>query len=70
MIKLAVQPYREDCPMFDADVEKPARMYGCDGIREAAIIQTDTIVRCSRRKLCEGLKRHLEKEMRGEDSDA
>ena len=70
MIKLDIQPYCEDCLMFEADVEKPARMYGCDGIREAAIIQTDTIVRCSRRKLCEGLKRHLEKEMRGDDSDA
>ena len=63
MIKLDVQPYCEDCLMFDADVEKPTRMYGCDGVREA-IIQTDTIVRCSRRKLCEGLKRHLEKEMK------
>lgn len=70
MIKLDIQSYCEDCLMFEADVEKPARMYGCDGIREAAIIQTDTIVRCSRRKLCEGLKRHLEKEMRGENSDA
>ena len=64
MIKLDIQPYCENCLMFEADVEKPARMYGCDGIREAAIIQTDTIVRCSRRKLCEGLKRHLEKEMK------
>ena len=63
MIKLDIQRYCEDCLMFDADVEKP-RLYGCDGIREAAIIQTDTIVRCSRRKLCEGLKRHLEKEMK------
>ena len=70
MIKLDVQPYCEDCLMFEADVEKPARMYGCDGIREAAIIQTDTVVRCSRRKLCEGLKRHLEKETRGENCDA
>ena len=70
MIKLDIQSYCEDCLMFEADVEKPARMYGCDGIREAAIIQTDTVVRCSRRKLCEGLKRHLEKEMRGENSDA
>ena len=70
MIKLDVRPYCEDCLMFEADVEQPARMYGCDGNREAAIIQTDTIVRCSRRKLCEGLKRHLEKEMRGENSDA
>ena len=64
MIKLDIQSYCEDCLMFDADVEKPTRMYGCDGIREAAIIQTDTIVRCSRRKLCEGLKRHLEKGMK------
>ena len=68
MIKLDIQPYCEDCLMFDADVEKPTRMYGCAGIREAAIIQTDTIVHCSRRKLCEGLKRHLEQEMRGESS--
>ena len=64
MIKLDIQRYCEDCLMIDADVEKPTRLYGCDGIREAAIIQTDTIVRCSRRKLCEGLKRHLEKEMK------
>ena len=69
MIKIDIQPYCEDCLMFEADVEKPARMYRYDGIREAAIIQTDTVVRCSRRKLCEGLKRHLEKEMRGENSD-
>ena len=69
MIKLDIQPYCENCLMFEADVEKPARMYGCDGIREAAIIQTDTIVRCSRRKLCEGLKRHLEKEMKEGQSE-
>ena len=68
MIKLDIQRYCEDCLMFDADVEKPTRLYGCDGIREAAIIQTDTIVRCSRRRLCEGLKRHLEKEIRGGNS--
>ena len=68
MIKLDIQPYCEDCLMFDADVGKPTRMYGYDGV-ERAVIQTDTIVRCSRRKLCEGLKRHLEKEMRGESSD-
>ena len=67
MIKLDIQPYCEDCLMFDADVEKPTRMYGYDGV-ERAVIQTDTIVRCSRRKLCEGLKRHLEKEMRDESS--
>lgn len=69
MIKLDIQPYCDQCVMFDADVEKPARTYGCDGVRET-VIQTDTVVRCSRRKLCEGLKRYLEKETRGENHDA
>ena len=69
MIKLDIQPYCEDCLMFDADVEAAHKVFN-ESIYIGDFRLTDTIVRCSRRKLCEGLKRHLEKEMRGENSDA
>ena len=64
-IKLDVQPYCEDCTIFEADVERPTKLYG----NNMPLHQTDTVVRCSRRNLCAGLKRHLEKELlKGENN--
>lgn len=60
MIKLEVQPYCQNCLVFDPDVEAPVRacnMYGDD------VYTSDTIIRCSRRKTCAGIKRYLEKEI-------
>ena len=61
-IKLEVQPYCEDCPIFEADVEQAKKIYGDDRRFDDFYI-TDTYVRCSRRSLCAGLKRYLEKEL-------
>ena len=65
-IKLEVQPYCENCMIFDADVEKPSKLYGYD----IPLYQTDTVIRCSRRNTCVGLMRYLEKELRKGESNA
>lgn len=59
MIKLEVQPYCQDCMVFDPDVERPQKVYNLD----EELIISDTIIRCSRRKTCAGIKRYLEKEL-------
>lgn len=63
MIKLEIQPYCERCEIFDPDIERPEK-YCMKAGGQVTISRTDTIVRCSRRKLCEGLKRYLEKAMK------
>lgn len=63
MIKLDIQPYCQNCLNFEADVESPERAYAGSDI----VYQTDTIVRCERRKYCENMKRYLEREMEKEE---
>ena len=63
MIKLDIQPYCQNCLNFEADVESPKRAYAGSDIA----YQTDTIVRCERRKYCENIKRYLEREMGKEE---
>ena len=58
MIRVEVEPYCNDCLMFDPDVEEPVRMYAEFG----EVMQTDTIVRCSNRARCKGLVKYLEKQ--------
>ena len=53
-IKLEVQPYCENCLVFDADVERP-------------LYQTDTVIRCSYRKCCAMLIRYVAEESRKGD---
>lgn len=65
-IKLEIQPYCENCPIFEADVENSQKCYG-NGM---VFYLTDTIIRCSRRSLCAGLKRYLEKERQKGENNA
>ena len=62
-IKLEVQPYCENCLVFDADVERPTKLYGGD----MPLYQTDTVIRCSYRKCCAMLIRYLAEESRKGD---
>lgn len=64
MIRLAVEPYCEDCLVFDPDVDSPQKMYCGDDL----VSQTDTIIRCSHRYRCAGIKRYLEREMKKEEN--
>ena len=63
-IKLEIQPYCENCMIFDADVERPTKLYGND----LPVHQTATVVRCSRRNTCAGIMRYLEKELQKRDA--
>lgn len=65
-IKLDVRPYCENCMIFDADVERPTKLYGND----LPLHQTDTIVRCSRRSTCAGLTNYLRKELQKGETNA
>lgn len=56
MIKLEIENYCEECPDFDADVQKPDKYYA-DG---KVIMVGDTIIRCEHRERCERLKKRLE----------
>lgn len=59
MIVLDIQPYCQGCLVFDPDVERPQKVYNLD----EELIISDTIIRCSRRRTCAGIKRYLEKEL-------
>lgn len=59
MIVLDIQPYCQDCLVFDPDVERPQKVYNLD----EELIISDTVIRCSRRRTCAGIKRYLEKEV-------
>lgn len=65
MIKLEVQPYCEDCLVFEPDVEHPHKFYtvGATIIDPYKVNLTDTVIRCTKRNTCAGIKRYLEKEM-------
>lgn len=51
MIKIDVQPYCQDCQVFEADVANAHKTINDDGEWDL----TDTIIRCRRRNLCAGL---------------
>ena len=61
-IKLEVQSYCENCSVFDADVEKPTKLYGGD----MSLYQTDTVIRCSHRNTCARLIRYFTEESKKE----
>ena len=67
MIRLDVQDYCQECLEFTAEVERPIKFVADDKI----ITQTDTIVSCSKKPLCSGLKRWIESEStrKGEEND-
>lgn len=58
-IQLDIQPYCQGCLVFDPDVERPQKVYNLD----EELIISDTVIRCSRRRTCAGIKRYLEKEL-------
>lgn len=65
MIILAVEPYCESCLVFEPDVDRPQKTY-CGG---DLVSKTDTVVRCSYRYRCAGIKRYLEREMKKEENN-
>ena len=62
MITLDVKDYCEECLDFRADVTHPERMVSANG----TVVQSDTIIRCANAGRCEGIKRYLERKMKGD----
>lgn len=55
MIKLDIQGYCSDCEYFDPEIKREIK-WGWDHLYD----RTDTLIRCSHRNTCEGIKRYLE----------
>lgn len=64
MIRINVEEYCHQCLDFEADVTKPVRSVNDDGKH----VQTDTIVQCKYRKRCNGIRRFLEQQVKGEEA--
>ena len=59
MIVLEVQDYCHDCPSFEADVQRPEKIFADNDM----VMMTNTVVRCEYRNRCERLKRYLERKV-------
>lgn len=55
MIRVEVESYCDDCFAFEPDVEQPQRCFADDIL----FYQTDTIIRCKKRKHCARLVQYL-----------
>lgn len=62
MIVLDVKEYCHDCVDFRADVTHPEKSIATNG----DVVQSSTIIRCTNASRCEGIKRYLERRMKGE----
>lgn len=71
MIKLALMPYCDDCPYFEAVVEKPGRVQKFIVEEDKFVVKNlgNTYVSCKRRETCEAIRRYLEEKMKRKDTD-
>lgn len=60
MIVLEVQDYCHDCPSFEADVQRPEKMFADYN----EVVMSNTIIHCEYRGRCERLKRYLERKIK------
>ena len=58
MIRVDVEEYCSDCEDFQAEVERPSKMFA-NGGRD--VFLTDTVITCTNRKRCEAIRRYLER---------
>lgn len=65
MIRLEVEGYCQSCLDFEPDVTKPTRVIPIDG----ECFFTNTIVQCTNRKRCAGIRRYLEQQLKAEGGD-
>ena len=60
MIKLEVELYCQNCPLFEADVEKDNELV-YNPLLNDTIRSCDTVIRCARRYSCDEIYRHIER---------
>lgn len=62
MINLKVEDYCQNCPDFEADVDKE-KLYQHDLFEFEPIMISETVVTCTRAHRCANLVRYLKKEI-------
>lgn len=67
MIRLDIQDYCASCCDFEPDVTKPVKSSVVTDLYEVAVVQSDTIVRCTNAKRCECIKRYLSQQLKGDN---
>lgn len=67
MIRLDIQDYCASCCDFEPDVTKPVKSSVVTDFYEVAVVQSDTIVRCTHAKRCECIKRYLSQQLKGDN---
>lgn len=65
MIRIEVEPYCNDCPAFEPDVERPTKILADNEY----VYISDTVVRCENRGRCASFMRYLERRLKSEKSD-
>lgn len=63
MIKLSVMEYCEDCPEFEAHVEKREYMED-DAFSQFCFVKSNTVVTCAHRDRCELVKTYLRNKLK------
>lgn len=64
MIKLSVMDYCEDCPEFEAKVDKRDRVEYDLRISIFEVVKTDTTITCAHRDRCELVKTYLRNKLK------
>ena len=59
-IRLEVEPYCQDCPEFETNVQSPSLYYANF---ELYMKTRDTVIRCKHKAVCNRIKEYLEKNM-------
>ena len=68
MIKLTVDPYCENCPEFEPDVDKDIHTYRSSDFRLiGTVAECDTTITCKHKLRCESMIRQLKKEQEKND---
>lgn len=71
MIKLNIEPFCENCPYFEPDVEKAEIRSLFNSMENESIdfIYRDTIIRCEKRSICENIKNYLKTRLDNEENN-
>lgn len=70
MIELTIDPYCQNCPEFEPDVDKDIRTYRSSDFRLIGpITECDTTITCKHALRCKSMVRQLKKEQEKNDKN-
>lgn len=63
MIRLSVEPYCDNCPMFEAESMKDVNIYYVNGVPIEGKRKDDKVVFCKNRRKCRVIHDYLKQEV-------